>query len=64
MAKTSRATRNVRKFINTQNGKPPRVKSDYHSNRHDLSSNIHKTRATELAKQIHGTKRKPKDFTK
>ena len=55
---TKRGFKNTKKIIKDN------LKSDYHSNRHDLSSNIHKTRATELAKQIHGTKRKPKDFTK
>lgn len=55
---TKRGFKNTKKIIKDN------MKADYHSNRHDPSSSIHKTRATELAKNIHGTKRKPKDFTK
>ncbi len=41
------------------------VKSDYHSNRATLNSNIHKNQATAKSHELHyGTKRKAKDFTK
>lgn len=46
--KTSKATRNIRKFINTQNGRPPRVKSlvdDYGNRVHIVKGKVKNSRS-------------------
>ena len=46
--KTSQSTRNIRKFINTQNGRPPRVKSlvdDYGNRVHIVKGKVKNSRS-------------------
>lgn len=53
--KTSKATRNVRKFINAQNGRPPRVKSivdDYGNRVHVVKGKVKHSRSLSENKKV------------